>query len=97
MEEVMKHSLGRGNLTEEWFYVFYPININGFYADQIYLLRGKKIFVNLKCLILLKIFSLWLSCCLLDTFQFPSFAEQLPLLATAQSAKPQEDFAEICP
>lgn len=39
---------------------------------------GKKIFVNLKSLILLKVFSLWLSGCSLDTFQFPSFAEQLP-------------------
>lgn len=76
---------------------FFQEAINRFYADDMYLLREGKIFVNLKCLILLKTFSLWLSGCLLDTFQFPSFAEQLPLLATAQSAKPQEGFAQICP
>lgn len=56
MEEVMKHSLGRGNLTEEWFYVFYPININGFYADQIYLLWGKKNLCKFKVLNIAKDF-----------------------------------------
>lgn len=58
---------------------------------------GKKIFVNSKCLLLLKTSSVWLGGCSLDMFQFPSFAEQLPFLAAAQPAKLHEGFAEVCP
>lgn len=93
----MRHSPGRGNPTEEWFCVFYPRSVNAVYTNQIYLLWGKKVFVNSKCLVLLKTSSVWLEGCSLDAFQFLSFAEQLPFLATAQSAKPHEDFAEVCP
>lgn len=99
METAVRHSLGRRNTTEEWFCGFYPRSINTVYSDQIYLLWGKKkkkVFANTKCLLLLKMTSVWLSGSSLDTSQFPSFVEQLLLMATAQSAKPHEGFAEVC-
>lgn len=49
--------------------------------------RGKNIFVNRKCLLLLKTSSVWLSGCSLDPFQFPSLAEQLPFLQPANPHK----------
>lgn len=42
--------------------------------------NGKSIFVNKKCLLLLKSSSVWLPGCSLATFQFLSVAELLPFL-----------------
>lgn len=52
----MRCSSGRGNLTEEWFSVFYPRSINAVYTNQIYLLWGKKNLCEFKVFIIAKDF-----------------------------------------
>lgn len=93
----MRHSPGEGSPTEEWLCAFCPRSTNAVYTNQIYLLWGEKNLCKFKVFIIAKDFFCLAQQLFAGCVSIPVFAEQLPFLATARFAKPQEGFAEACP